>query len=138
MYSIKPLTSLIMNFSIEGYELVSETDCEMIKLIFREIKIQTLEIRFPISIPDVYILEVLHSMSHIKEKKIVLTTLHSDFLENPAYYYLFIDKYSRTENPPQFLSFINNLPLYISAYTFQSETGSIHLNTDMIAKDMPL
>ena len=100
MHSIKPLTSLIMNFSIEGYELVSETDCEMIKLIFKEIKIQKLEIRFPISIPDVYILEVLHSLTEIKEKKLVLTTLHPDFLKNPSYYYLFIDKYTRTNNPP--------------------------------------
>lgn len=127
MHSIQPQQSLILNFSTEGYEQVSETDCEMMKLIFKEMKIQKLEIRFPVSIPDVYILEVLHSLTHIQHKKLVLSVLHPDFLENPAYHYLFIDKYTRTDNPPTFLGFVNNLPRYLSAYTFQRELASFRI-----------
>ena len=88
-------------------------------------KIQKLEIRFPISIPDVYILEVLHSLTHIKVKKLVLSVVHPDFFENPTYQYLFINKYSRNNNPPRFLGFLNTIHMYLSTYTFQREMQSL-------------
>ncbi len=112
-----------MNFSKEGYDEIKEMECEMLRIILKKLTLKRLEIRFPNSIPDHSILRILHSLSHIKHKKLVLSSISDHFLKEPAYLPLFIDKYRPASYPPKLLSSIDMISSYLSAFAFNNEVS---------------
>jgi tRNA(Ser,Leu) C12 N-acetylase TAN1 len=77
---IRPDKELIINFKNLDYNDITRADCEMLRMILKDMKLNKLELNFPSSIPDSAILQKLHSLNHIRHKFINLSMISDDFL----------------------------------------------------------